>query len=77
MRFASIDAIRAHAWIGNHHSDSGAFTGVAKFVSDPVNSEADRAEAIRISAYMGMGLRGRAAGVGVPDGLLIAQYLDD
>lgn len=57
MRFKSIQEIRDHKWVGNFHADSEAFKAVDAFASrEFTHTLAERAEAWRIAAKVGMGL---------------------
>lgn len=73
MRFANIEAIKAHQFTGNHFSDHEAFNAIEVFVSDGSNTIADRAEAIRTMCHDGMGL-GRDEDIA--DHKLVTTYLE-
>lgn len=73
----TIAQIRAHQWVGSHHFDSGTFSAIDKFVLDPTNSIADRAEASRLAAH-GMGLTlVDAPYLAWPDAELVALYVSE
>ncbi len=55
MKFLTIEQIRAHSFVGNHHNDSEAFKAIDAFAANTANTIAHRAEAIRIVSTKGMG----------------------
>lgn len=56
LHFASLAAVRAYVPVGCHSGDSAAFLAVDAFAADLSHSVADRAEALRISGRVWMGL---------------------
>lgn len=71
----TIEAIRAHEWCGNHHSDAAAFASIDQFAADESQPMEHRAEALRISGLKGMGLSEEEALCHVPDALLVAEFM--
>lgn len=55
MNFDSLDAIRAHSFVGCHAADADAFSAIGDFAGDWTRPVADRAEALRIMQDSGMG----------------------
>ena len=74
MNFKTIADIQAHTFLGNHHSDSTAFTAIETFIHRSTTSLEDQAEALRVMGDKGMGL-GRDEHMS--DQVLVDQYLDN
>lgn len=71
----TIASIRALTWVGAHHLDSPNFRLIGEFASNPAHSVQERAEALRIQAHVGMGLRGEDACDHLPDEELVALFM--
>ena len=54
----TIEAIRAHQFVGNAMSDAAAFDAIDAFARNRAHPLAVRAEALRIVMHKGMGLSG-------------------
>lgn len=54
--FASIDAVLAHRFVGNHAADHQAFEGIRRFVLRDDVTDADRLQALNHEFVAGMGL---------------------
>ncbi|MCW6598675.1 hypothetical protein [Yersinia ruckeri] len=59
MKFETLEAIKAHVFVGNHFADHSAITAMYDFVLNANNAMADRAEVIRYVSDKAMGM-GRA-----------------
>lgn len=73
MKLLTLDAIKAHEFVGNHHADAAALSAVEAFALNDTNPLAERAEALRVMADKGLGL-GRLEDL--DDAALLAQYID-
>jgi hypothetical protein len=74
MKFNTISNIQAHTFIGNHHSDSQAFSAIESFIQRSTTSLEDQAEALRVMGDKGMGL-GRCDDMS--DLQIVDEYLDN
>ena len=52
----TLEAFRAHTFVGCHACDYKAFNMIAQFAQDESQSYEDRAEALKIMATKGMGV---------------------
>lgn len=76
IRPLTLEAIRAHVFVGNAFSDGPAFASITEFASTETNSVSERAEAIRIMGLKGMGLTEAEAGCDMSDQELVKVFID-
>lgn len=76
-KLTTIEEIRAHQFVGNHHSDSEAFNQIHSFVNNEANPIEQRAQALRHICHAGMGLQGEDACDHLNDAAIVLEYLQN